>query len=860
MKIINQCAAFGLALTMLSSCSQDAPWSVNSGEGALRIKVEAVSNVEAAVPAVRAITTDVVTPPASQFEISMVKEGGGYEQTWSSIAEFEKETTFPVGNYILSAYYGDDSSQGTVASADLGYEYAQYYGETQVTIRENETTEVQLTVGLTNAIVVIEYTEAFKNYFKSYHTILYTAGEGDPLDIGSNEAMNYVQPGELGITIAAVQQNDKELTLSPGKFDIEANHMYKLRYNVYNGEIGDAVLAIEFDDSLNVEPITINLSEELEATRAPQVTTIGFEPSVDLVTLSGTPYLGDAKFSVVADGGIASAVLTINSKSDTFKPSYLTNGTIDLCSAFAAENRAAMEADGIKIIGLQDENSKMGELDLSGLFSKLAEDTHTFTLLVSDTYRQSNEPVTCTLTCLPTDMGVEGLDAMYGEGYADLRVRYNGPHPALHGNPFSFSVKTSTGEETCEIKTIKLESESTRADFPAEYYIYRVGLPFIETDSFDVNVFFNGTVAPCGPATVNFNFPNYNENMEYDAMATQLRFRTNFTDPYKKKLIEDRMRVFIGGEEKEATFDKNINAYVIEGLTPDQDYAVKTTLQAADNPTDFGSQTSLKMEEALPVPNGDFSQTHETIHEKLQVGGKWQGWGHYTTTCLMQYSEPSGDWASINSKTFYLGSTSKNTWFMVASTFMQSDGEVLIRSVAYDHAGIEPKESGGAFSVTSYCTNYPDRIANRVAGELFLGNYSFDGTDHRNEGIDFGARPSKFVFNYKYQPYKSDSGLVEVKIISSDGTVISSISKELEESNEMKEIAVDMPLYEFGSKPSILCINFVSSTHVPVLTRENSEIDLSADSKAAGGDISTNSAHALSTGSELTVSNLRFNY
>ncbi len=860
MKFFNQCAAIGLAMTLLSSCSQDAPWGVTTGEGGLRLKVEAISNVKAAVPAVRAITTDVVTPPASQFEVSMVKEGGGYEQTWSSIAEFEEVTSFPVGNYILSAYYGDDSSQGTVASADLGYEHAQYYGETQVTIRENETTEVQLTVGLTNAIVVIEYTEAFKKYFKSYSTTVQSAG-GDPLKLGDNEAMNYVQPGEMTIIISAVQQNDKELTLSPGKFDIEANHMYKLRYNIYNGEIGDAVLAIEFDDSLNVEPITINLSEELQSTRAPQVSTIGFEPGDKIVTLSGTPYLKDAKFSVVADGGISSAKLTINS--DSFAPSYLKNGEIDLCSSSALENRAAMEADGIKAIGFHDNDGKMGEVDLSGLFSKLKEGEHSFSLLVTDKYTQSNDPVGCLLNCIPADMAVEGLDAIYGEGYADLRVKYNGPDPVEFGNPFSFSVKTSAGTERCDIKSISLEAESTRTDYPSHYYIYRIALPFIEDDTFNVNVLFNEDEAPCGPATVNFIFPNYNEYMEYDAMATRLRFRTNFSDPYKKKLFEDRMRVFVGGQEKEATFDNSINAYVIEGLSSGQSYEVKTSLQKADTPNVFGSSADITMEEAAPVPNGDFSQTQQTINQDLKIGGDWKYLGRsYSNYCKMQYSEPDGGWASINEKTFYTESSCKNTWFLVASTYMDGS-DVVIRSVAYDHNGTEPAVSNSGVSVThSYCQNRPDNISNRSAGELFLGSYSYkDNIESRSEGINFNGRPKSLNFSYKYNPYNADKGYLEVVLLDSDNNVVNSETITLEESSNKKDFILTLPSYKFGVKVSKLKIKFLSSTQDPVQTQNIEDIDLSLDNKSAGGTLKdVNGTHTYCRGSILTISSLEFKY
>lgn len=861
MKLLKQCAVVGLVAGMFVSCSDDNPWGVNSGEGALRLSIEASGDVEAAVPAVRAISADVVPPPASAFKVSMVKDGGGYSKTWSSIEEFEKEESFPVGNYTLSASYGDEKSQGRVLASEEGYEHAWYYGETSVAIREGETSQVQLSVAVANSIVVIEYTDAFKKFFKNYHTMVQPAG-GDAIDLGDNEAMNYVQPGDLNVTISATQQNGKTLTLNPATYTLEPKHMYKMRYNIYQGEIGDAVLSITFDESLSTEEITVNLSDELENTRAPQVTAIGFEPGAELVTLAGTPYQGEAKFSAVADGGISKAVLTFSS--DSYFPSYISGGRIDLCAATPAQ-RAAMEADGIKALGFYDKRGTMGQLDLSEFFRKLPEGTHSITFQVSDQFTQTHEPVGCSLACIPVDMSAAGGEVVFGDDYADITISYNGPDP-IKTNPFSFKVinRSGIGGESCEIISTKLK-DGTRADYPSHDYVYRLRLPYVADDTATIGVYFNNAHDPSMKPVVKFIFPEnqYQENMEYDVMATQLRWRTNFTDTHRKNLFEKRIRVFVDGTEYASTYDSGINAYVVAGLTPGQQHDIRTTVQAADSPTVFGSAVSLSTEAAAPVPNGDFSSTRETINTNIQVGGQWTVMGStLTTTCDMRYSEPDGGWASVNSKTFYDGSSARNTWFMVASTYMGDGNSVILRSVAYDHAGNVPAKTGSAFSTKYYCTNYPDKIAERAAGELFLGSYSFDGSSEtRNEGYDFVSRPTSLSFSYKYLPYKSDEGFVEMKVLASDGSVLVAESGTLSESGSARDFTLKMPEYKFGVKPAKLLIKFMSSTQNPVLTKENSEIDLSADSKAAGGKLSgVNSTHTFSAGSELTISNLRFEY
>lgn len=864
MKFFNQFAAFGMAALLLASCAQETPWGVGNGRGGVKLRVEALGDVEAAVPAVRAITADIVTPPSDLFSVSMVKEGGGYSKTWTSINEFAKEESFPVGTYTLTASYGDDKSQGRVLTSDNGYEHAYYYGETEVKIVEGDTTQVRLTVGLMNAIVVVEYTDAFKNFFKDYKTIM-SAG-ANTIDLGDHEAMSYVQPGDLNITISATQQNGQQITLTPAQFTIEPTHMYKLRYNIYGGEIGDTKLAIEFDDSLNEEPVVVNLSDALLNTRPPLVSTKGFEPGQQLATLSGTPYVGEAKFQVVADGGISRAVLTFTS--DSYHPNYLTDNSVDLCDV-SPENKALLEADGITAIGLFDaaKRGTMGELDLSGFFRKLPEGEHGVSFQVFDSYGQSNEPVGCSMSCIPVDMSATGGQAIFGERYADVLVSYNGPDPTVgSNNPFSFYVVGANGKESDECPILSM-AQATRA-WEAVDYIYRIQLPEIGLDSFDVNVKFNGASTDL-VASYDFVYNDYQDNIVYDPMAKQVRFRTNFTDETKKRDYEDRLRVFVNGNEMSYTKDESINAYVIDGLDPATEYEVKTTVQVA-TPTLFGSTHTITTEAAAGVPNGDFSLTHETINASLLVGGPWRVtlFSSHSYNCPMLYNEPD-NWASINAKTFHdTGEDNRNTWYMVASTFVES-GNVTVRSVGYSHNGKPMDRTGGSAETTYHNTNTPsDDALIHAAGELFLGSYSYDGSNEsRNYGYSFASRPKSFKFNYKYETVSEasgENGAMELELIASNGDVIASCSKDLTANSNMSEVQCDLlpnsSSYAFGKVPSQLRIRFVSSTSDNPGIHKPTGSELNDGHGLNNNDLGTNAAKALAVGNVLTVSNLRFEY
>ncbi len=87
-----------------------------------------------------------------------------------------------------------------------------------MTVREGQTSEVQLQPSLANAVLVIEYTDAFKNYFPYYSTTVQTEGH-DAVNLGNLDgAYNYVVPGNLDITIEAQLQNGNRVHLTPSKF------------------------------------------------------------------------------------------------------------------------------------------------------------------------------------------------------------------------------------------------------------------------------------------------------------------------------------------------------------------------------------------------------------------------------------------------------------------------------------------------------------------------------------------------------------------------------------------------------------------------------------------------------------------
>lgn len=876
MKLLRHCLIWGGIPLIMASCSQETPWGsgTDSGEGGINVRLTALTDVKAAVPSVRAENGELVPPPAEEFQIRLTKNDGSYTKSWSSLEEFAKEESFSVGDYQLSAFYGSETSQGI--AGNKGYETAYYYGSQDVTVREGQTSEVQLQPSLANAVLVIEYTDAFKNYFPYYSTTVQTEGH-DAVNLGNLDgAYNYVVPGNLDITIEAQLQNGNRVHLTPASFPTEAKHMYKLRFTVYDGEIGKAdQLGISFDESLTTDEVRVDLSDDVLNGVAPVVAASGFTSGDVMDVQKNVDFKRDLKFNVVARGGMKTAKLTI--ESDTYSPAYLTNGVVDLCSLDDAK-RSEMEAAGIVMRGFREPEGEMANLDLTGLVANLPDGVHKFSLAVTDKHTNSSEPVDVTVRLYELHMSMEANgEAPFGEGYAVVAVTYDGPDPTDPANTqFYFSAENNYGSyDDCEVLSVTAENP-TRV-FEKKRYIYKVSVPFVDKDVFNVRAYWGlSGMAPDMEAPVAFSYPDY--KVQLDPMSRKLRLKVDFDDPKKQDLFFRKIHVFMNGKKvdesdrEKFSRDEPTHFIAIYKLNPEADYYVQTTLQSAAEPTKWGSNDNVIMEAAEPVPNGDFSQLKDKVSVTLNAGGKYRvSPVDYQHKCPISYQEAES-WATLNAKTFFdNGDANNNTWFRVPSVTVRN-GSAEIRTVAYSNKGGSIERSGTAFNTKYYCENAPSTSDMVYApGELFLGTYGYswntsmangEGTETRVYGVPFNSRPTSFTFDYTYIPYDApDRAQVKVEILAADGSVLSEREAYLYSKESTEKYTIIMPrYYNFGVKAASLRIRFVSSTQATnwVYFRKNTELN---EGQGLGNKtLPENSTKAVATGSVLTVSNLQFQY
>ncbi len=861
MKKTQQLTAVALTLLcaggFLSSCSDDNPWKqTEEGTGHIHLQLTSAADVKQALPTLtRSQAPDV--PQPAEFSIQLERTDGTWSHTYATLADFEAANEFPAGQYTIKAFFGDLSREG--------FHSPYYYGESQIMVHDERTTEAEITATIANTLVSINYTEAFENYFSGWSATLHTDGYGYVEIPPFTTDVAYIAPGTTAISLQMTDYEGKSTTIQPCTLATLARHHYNITFNVEGGEIGVPTLKIEFDDSLTQEEVNVELTDELFATPKPTLNPTGFTAEETSEYLQGVPTDHTIRMSADARGGIKSAVLTFSS--NDFLPPF--GSEIDLCSC-DAEAQRSLSAMGIEAMGFYTTEGKkpgkLAALDISALPAHLPEGNYKVTLLVKDNFDRVSEPLTASFRILPLEIVATPTVAEFGAGYAVINVEYNGTDTSL----ISFKAVNNTGHyEDCPI--VKVEEQASRA-FPTKTYAFTVTLPDHELGKLPMKMLLSGSERQ--DFELLHNFPAY--TLTTDVYSRYATLKITAEDDSKVELVTRTLSLKVTGPSGTATSvirDPENGLMVLTGIQPGTAYTLTHSV------TDAGPQTKtdINAEAETQLPNSNFESLAQTINiQGIQVGGQYNvAPANYTLKSSIVVNEPTG-WASINAKTAYTGAKNMNTWFVVPSTLAEhitlsygqgnqeaSSNMVRIRTVAYDHAGTTPNKSGGAFNTTYYCTNAPATIASTAAGELFLGSYSFDGTEHRRDGIEFASRPTAISFDYLQ---RNDHGInefgdVEIKVYNANGQVISETTAVLDKNTvTMDRTTIALPAYPFGSKAAKISLRFRSSSAANPATYKPSGSELNEHQSLGNHTMSANSYHALSTGAELIIDNIELHY
>lgn len=858
---------YSTAMLLLVSCAKEDGQEA-AGYGAINVQL---STDFQAIPVTRATTASSSTtenPNVSEFALKLVSSDGSFSRAWDNLAAFDPTEKIPVGSYTMSAFYGNINTEG--------FETPFYLGETDLSVRDRESTSVEILCTLANVKVTVEYSEAFKKYFADYSTTIRSTG-GSPIEFAKDEMRAaYVKPGKITIQTYLKKQNGIESTFEPAAIEnATARQHYRIKLDIADNNAGEAQLNISFDEATETVPIAIDISDEVMVAPAPSFLISGFESGTPLeVKEYSSPSEKEVNISITAKAGISSCTLTTSSSS---LESQGWPQEIDLVN-MSSENTALLNRLGLKTKGLSEMGGKLGFIDFSQIFSYLyinnGNDLHTFTVSVKDIYGKVCEtPVTLSVKNQPLTFALSTPDAIFvGSSSATIPVEFDGPD--ISQVKFSY-IDGESGQKT----------NCTSSILSSEGNLHQVKISLRATNKpVEIEASF-GNGSKTVSTVIPVETPEFSITAEdYDIWAKKAIVKLTATDSQYQDAVNRYAILYTNntGEWVQATSTSKNGLFTITGLTPDTEYQLRGSCNSAQENVNYSGDCTLRTEVAATVPNGDFEELAQTINVSgIKQGGQYSVWPvDYQNTCSFTIQEPT-NWSSVNAKTCNTSAANQMSWFVIPSTYnttlswsayrdfgrqtqtpdiytnlaaQSGNNAMIVRNVAWDANGSTPSKSGGAFNTTYYNTNVPS-IANRSAGKLFLGSYSYaNGSETYNEGISFASRPSALKGWYKYTNDSNDpseTGTVTVTLLNGE-TIIGTGTADLSAATNYTEFTVPVTYSVTNQKATSLKVMITSSNHASYNQNEETS---SIKTTTYNGQY-----ESCSRGAMLTVDNLTFTY
>ncbi|MCM1032968.1 MAG: DUF4493 domain-containing protein [Odoribacter sp.] len=760
-------------------------------------KIALTTEVDATVVKGRSSRAEYTDITPADLSLKLVSADGSFSQTYDKIADFPLDKTFKVGTYTMSAFYGDENTEG--------FESPSFYGETTLRVTENETTPVHIISKVNNALVTIVYTDNFKDYMTSYSAEVHAAG-GSYIEYAAEETRPaYVKTGETEIFVDFVKPNGNGGKLSVAKFTTVAACHYTVTVDLGGDGAGTINLIVKLDETLDQKDIEIDISDPALNAPAPVVTAQGFTSDTAIEFVPGQELQDNLKFNIIAAGGLNQVTMTTRSSS------LISKGwpqEVALVGADAAMQQT-LTSLGLKALGVFGVTDKMAVVDLTDVLANIeylnsGDNESIFTISVKDVHGKVSESVTLKVMALPVKMEISDPVLYVGSNELTFNLEFNAGDPAQlvkfsyqnsrgTWQDFNASIE-KTGENLYKVTgtagEAKLDSEVLKLRATAE----SIGTVTVEIERQPLVMPGNGAVDAYATRA---NLPVTIGAKDSDAalLATMMSNATVM-------LSTDGGKTFTAAQ---ATADAADRSFAVEGLTPGTEYTYKIqngSVELADPVT-----KSFTSEVAEQIPNGSLDAEAAIVDSY----GDWE-----------QYSFEG--WGTNNPMTTSQGRTAYENAYNAISGTKPTDDAVSGKAVQIKTNGWG--STNRAYTGISGLNKYVD------AGLLHLGS-SRDtrpsgygdmsgslNTDDLECGIEFPSRPSSISFYAKYSAKNAaDHGEALVQVIGTDGAVIAQGSTEITSAAD-SYIPFTIPLtYTSAAKAAKIYVRFMSTNVSTALTK-----------------------------------------
>lgn len=780
MKLIYGVLSSAMLIAAGSSCSDDYnPGGGTSGKINPQLDLDVNAITSRSTPAGR----DASPVSVNDLKLRLSSTDGSFVKEWNSIADFDNNELFKVGTYTLEAIYGD--------MEDEGFEKPYYYASTQLSVKENKVTQVSMNAQLSNSMVSIATTEAFRSYFTNYSFQAHAEG-GDYVNFTSTETRpGYLHPGKVTVTADVTKPNGLSATLEAAVFVAEPKHHYTVTIDVNNGQAGDAQLVITYDDMLSQEDVYIDLSDEILSAPAPAVIAQGFETGTTATVIEGSSDAITPAFFINAEGGIKSVVLTTQSTSLIEQGWY---NEIDLAAATPAQ-QSKLKSLGLDVKGLFGNIDRMAQIDLTDVLSHIrylegSDNVSEFTVVAKDNYSKVSDPLTFSVKVEPIVIGLsEDVTPSVGASTMTVALNYNGTDVARNVK-IQYKNLRGTWSDATITKVTEVSDNNYIVEIdgiPADDTTVTLRAVAAGKESDEVTIAKGGfTIA---------STPN-------DMFATRARIvPTYFDDDLEAAASSVKYEISEDGSNFTAvshTMESDGSSW-LTGLPSGKNLTIKATIKGKI------AKTEITTEEAAQLPNSKMEEWW-----MARSGGNWQfyyAFAEGTETSLQA-------WDTINEETTSepgSGTFGGAAYKALSSTKPDASGHdgqcALIRTVAWGSGNT----AAGSISAVDHIS----------AGQLYLGKFNATGQTP-NYGYLFTSRPVSLSFWAKYQAQKSDDyGSAEIRILDASGNEICSNSIKIDTGHSNWEIFTVPVQYPVNApKAASIVVIFKSTAHPNGATKD----------------------------------------
>lgn len=726
----------------LGGCASDTPSDIADGKGRIVLRVGVDGSVADVVPATRASQASKV-PDAAELNLKLVKVDGSYIGSWGSVGEFPVDQQFTIGAYTLEAYYG--------AMDYEGFDAPYYHGVADLNVVEGSANEVSVTASLANTMVSIDYTDAFRRFFSQYSAQVHSAG-GDYISFESQEERPaYLRPGNVTLDVSITKQNGLSASLQAAEFEALPRHHYHITLDVNEGQTGEGMLKILFDDSVVTEDVDIDISDAVLLLPGPAAASKGYvhDQAVDAVE-GETP--SQTLATLNAPGGLRSVTLTTRS------PELLQRGfpaELDLMRATEAQ-QALLSSFGLEAKGLYTKPDKMAVVDFTEVFRHIGTaGEHSFTLVAVDRYGKTHDPLTLKISTRLVNLSFVSLpDIRIDATQATATVAYDGKD---FGDNVHLELQTSAGDwyRPQVVGTVP----------SGDGYAVTFKVPEGCAD-LPVRLVYGSKAKASGILKKTGVLLSADD---VDMWATHATFSVRKNDAVS---LSD-LAFYVSADDSgySTVNDVTVNAdgtVTLGGLTP----GAKMYVKSSDTGALAGAYRSCTIftEAAAQPENGNMdSWSKDSGWSKAALGYNNTIYNYFP----WQSASDNAYWATRNALTTNKEFGYTSMWYnYYAGTYnvagVNGSNCAEICTVGWAKTSANTFVSGGG------------KCGTKSAGYLFMGSYAYDkatDTETFEYGRPFTSRPAALTFMYKFAGVGSESFKAYVVVENRDGGKVTELGR-----------------------------------------------------------------------------------